>query len=124
MLWHFDSELPIYTQLVDRIKLAIAAGELAAGERMMTVRELALEAGVNPNTVQRALSELERQGLVYSQRGNGRFVTEETAVIDAARDALAREHVRRFRQAMRGLGCTEEEIMRLLEGSREEDENG
>lgn len=124
MLWHFDNELPIYTQLVHQIKFAIAAGELRPGERMMTVRDLALEAGVNPNTMQRALAELEREGLVYAQRSSGRFVTEDAGVIAAAREALAAEHVRRFRQAMRSLGCTEDEIMSFLARSRKEEEHG
>lgn len=124
MLWHFENELPIYTQLVHQIKFAIVAGEIKPGERMMTVRDLALEAGVNPNTMQRALAELEREGLVFSQRSSGRFVTEDTGVIAAAREALAAEHVRRFRQAMRGLACTEDEIMDFLAKSRKEEENG
>ena len=88
MLWHFDNELPIYTQLVSQIKRAIATGELAPGERMTPVRDLSLEAGVNPNTMQRALQQLEREGLVYSQRGNGRYITEDVAAIARATASL------------------------------------
>ena len=124
MKWSFDNELPIYTQLVYQIKFAIVAGELAPGARMATVRDLALKAGVNPNTMQRALQQLEREGLVYSQRSSGRFVTEDTAVIQAARRALAKEHVERFRASMKSLGYTGEEMKMLLEGSGEEDDNG
>ena len=74
MGWNFQNDLPIYTQLVDAIKFSIVSGELLPGARMSTVRDLALEAGVNPNTMQRALQELEREGLVFSQRSSGRFV--------------------------------------------------
>ena len=123
MVWVFENDQPIYTQLVDQIKVAIVSGELPPGARMSAVRELSLEAGVNPNTMQRALQQLEREGLVYAQRSAGRFVTEDTAVIARVREALAAERGRRFRDAMRALGCTEEEMRTLLFGSREE-ENG
>lgn len=119
MEWSFNNSQPIYSQLVQRLSLAIASGQLKPGERVMTVRDLALEAGVNPNTVQRALQELEREGLVYSQRGSGRFVTEDAAVISRTRAALASTQVASFRQAMEELGCTEEEIKTLLFGSKE-----
>ena len=75
MNWTFRSDLPIYTQLVDRFVQGIASGAMAPGARLSSVRDLATEAGVNPNTMQRALQELERQGLVYSQRTAGRYVT-------------------------------------------------
>ena len=120
MVWTFDSDQPIYTQLVDRIKFAIVSGELKPGDRMSAVRELALEAGVNPNTMQRALQQLEREGLVFAQRSAGRFVTEDTAVIGRVRAALAAQQVKRFRNAMQALGCTEEEMKTLLFGSGEE----
>ena len=120
MVWTFDSDQPIYTQLVDRIKFAIVSGELKPGDRMSAVRELALEAGVNPNTMQRALQQLEREGLVFAQRSAGRFVTEDTAVIGRVRSALAAQQVKRFRDAMQALGCTEEEMKTLLFGSGEE----
>lgn len=124
MQWHLDNELPIYTQLVGHIKRAIATGELRPGEKMTPVRELSLEAGVNPNTMQRALQQLEREGLVYPQRGNGRYVTEDVDVIGRARSALAAGHVRRYREAMRALGYTEEEMTGLLRESREEENDG
>ena len=124
MQWHFDNELPIYTQLVGHIKRAIATGELRPGEKMTPVRELSLEAGVNPNTMQRALQQLEREGLVYPQRGNGRYVTEDVDVIDGARKTLAAAHVRRYREAMRALGYSEEEMSGLLRESREEENDG
>jgi len=124
LVWSFSNDMPIYSQLVSQIKFAIASGELLPGDRMNTVRDLALEAGVNPNTMQRALQQLEREGLVYTQRSSGRFVTEDTALIRAAREALASEHVKRFRESMRSLGYTGEEMKKLLESSGEEDGNG
>ena len=119
MTWVFENDQPIYTQLVDQIKVAIVSGELPPGARMPAVRELSLEAGVNPNTMQRAMQQLEREGLVYAQRSAGRFVTEDTAVIRRVREAMAAEKVRRFREAMAALGCTEEEMRTLLFGSGE-----
>ena len=120
MVWTFDSDQPIYTQLVDRIKFAIVSGELKPGDRMSAVRELALEAGVNPNTMQRALQQLEREGLVFAQRSAGRFVTEDTDVLGRVRSALAAQQVKRVRDAMQALGCTEEDLKTLLFGSGEE----
>ena len=124
MVWSLQNDLPIYTQLVDAIKFAIVSGEFAPGARMSTVRDLALEAGVNPNTMQRALQQLEREGLVFTQRSSGRFVTEDVAVIDRARAVLATEHVRRYRDSMRSLGFSGEEMIALLTGSGEEEDNG
>ena len=124
MQWHFNQELPIYSQLVDGFRQAIAAGVLAPGARLSSVRDLSLEAGVNPNTMQRAMQQLEREGFVHSQRSLGRFVTEDTAVIDRARETLAAAHVRRYREAMRSLGFTEKEMIALLESGGEEEENG
>lgn len=124
MEWQFDNSMPIYTQLVDKIKLAIVSGEYARGQRLPGVRELAAEAGVNPNTMQRAFAELERLELVYTQRSSGRFVTEDTAVIENTKTALAREQVQSFKASMLRLGYTAEDIIRLLKGSEEEDNNG
>ena len=124
MGWNFQTDLPIYTQLVDAIKFSIVSGQLLPGARMSTVRDLALEAGVNPNTMQRALQQLEREGLVFSQRSSGRFVTEDVSVIDRARSALAAEYVRRYRDSMASLGFSEGEMGALLHGSGEEEDNG
>ena len=115
MDWQFHNDQPIYTQLVDQIKFAIVSGALPPGGRMAAVRDLALEAGVNPNTMQRALQELERQGLVYSQRTAGRFVTEDTQVIESSKRALAREQTEAFLRAMETLGYKRAEIIALLQ---------
>ena len=125
MDWEIRDDAPIYSQLVAQIKLGIAAGALSPGERLPSVRDLAAEAGVNPNTMQRALQELERQGLVYSQRTSGRFVTEETDVIENAKRSLADEQVRSFLDAMARLGYMRDDILRMLEARiREESGNG
>ena len=99
---------------MNKIKLRILSGQWAAGERIPAVRELAVEFGVNPNTMQRSLSELERDGLLYSERTSGRFVTEDQAHILRLRDSLAGAVLREFLSRMEGLGCNREEILPLL----------
>ena len=118
--WTFRNDLPIYSQLVERIKLGIISGALPPGARLNSVRDLAMEAGVNPNTMQRALSELEREGLVYSQRTAGRFVTEDQAVIEQAKKILAEGQIKSFLAAMRELGYDRAEILALLKEEKEE----
>ena len=122
MEWKFRSDLPIYSQLVEQIKLGIVSGSLLPGERLMSVRDMATEAGVNPNTMQRALQELERDGMVYSQRTAGRFVTENMQVIEREKKKLAEEQIRSFLEAMKKLGYRREEILTLLK--EKEEENG
>ena len=121
MEWHFRNDQPIYTQLTQQITLAILSGSIPSGGRLPTVRELAAEAGVNPNTMQRALTELERDGLVYSQRTTGRFVTEDQAMIASAKRSLAERHIQAFLEAMTHLGYGREEILTLL---RQEETKG
>ena len=121
MDWTFNNDMPIYTQLVDKIKLSIVSGQLLPGEKLSTVRELAAEAKVNPNTMQRAFQELEREGLVFSQRSNGRFVTEDMEVIMEAKKAMAQTYIRSFVESMEQLGYTGEEIISLIKGEKEED---
>ena len=114
MNWSFQGDAPIYTQLVEQIKVAIVTGAFPSGERLPSVRDLATEAGVNPNTMQRALAQLESEQLVYSQRTAGRFVTEDSRVIGSAKRELAQRHVERFLAAMHRLGIEQEEIDGLL----------
>lgn len=114
MIWSFSNDLPIYTQLVGQIKTAIATGVFPPGERLPSVRDLATEAGVNPNTMQRALSQLESEGLVYSQRTAGRFVTEDQEKIAGAKRELAQQHIAQFIRAMDGLRFSREEMTVLL----------
>ena len=105
-----------------QIKLAIVSGVYLPGERLAPVRELAMEAGVNPNTMQRALQELEREGMVYTQRTSGRFVTEDTKVIESAKKLLAESQIKSFLEQMTRLGYPREEIVSLLKASIGEEE--
>ena len=114
MKWQFSNDAPIYTQLIDQLQRRIVTGVLLPGERLPSVRDLATEAGVNPNTMQRALAELERDGLVFSQRTAGRFVTEDKTMIEQAKRGLAERHIKTFLAAMLRLGYQPEEIITLL----------
>ena len=122
MEWDFRNDQPIYSQLTQRLTEAIVSGIYAPGEKLPSVRELALEAGVNPNTVQRALTELEREGLVFSQRTAGRFVTENENMIVNAKLRIADERVSEFLRSMKTLGCGRQEIISLIEGAKEDEE--
>ena len=123
MQWKFDGNAPIYTQLVDQMKLGIVSGEWIPGQRIPAVRELAVDAGVNPNTMQRALEELERQGLMFSQRTSGRFVTEDREMIENAKRTLANRHISAFIRQMQALGYTRQEIVAMLEESERGEEH-
>lgn len=114
MSWDFNSTTPIYVQIIEHIKLNIAVGEYKAGEKLLSVRELAAEAEVNPNTMQKALSELERDGLLFTQRTAGRFVTEDRESILKLREQLAEEHLDMFLKKMKSLGYTREESLEML----------
>ena len=122
MDWSFRNDQPIYSQLIQRLTEAIVSGVYAPGEKLPAVRELALEAGVNPNTVQRSLTELEREGLVFSQRTAGRFVTENENMIVNAKLRIADERVSEFLRSMKTLGCGRQEIISLIEGAKEDEE--
>lgn len=114
MNFNFNNDAPIYTQLVEQIKIAIVTGQFERGGKLPAVRELASQAGVNPNTAQRAMAELEREGLVCSQRTSGRLVTEDQGLIELTKRSLARRHVERFLSAMTELGIGQDEVITLL----------
>ncbi len=115
MAWNLDNDRPIYLQLMERIRLDIVAGLYHPGDKLPSVRDLALEAAVNPNTMQKALSELERDGLVYSQRTSGRFITEDTTMLKCLKTELATEQIRQFFEKMKQLGFENNEILALIE---------
>lgn len=115
MAWNLNSDRPIYAQILEVIQIRIIAGVYKPGEKIPSVRELAAEAGVNPNTMQKALTELERSGLVMSVRTSGRVVTEDMEMIRQIREHLAREQVQEFIDRMKKLGFGREEVLRLLE---------
>lgn len=110
----FQPNAPIYLQLMERIQLRIVSGALLPGEKVLPVRELASLYEVNPNTMQRALTELEREGLLYTERTSGRFVTTDKVLISQTRKRLATEKTTEFLKAMQEIGCTNEEIAALL----------
>ncbi len=110
----FNVNLPIYLQIMEQIRRRIVTGEWRAGERVPSVRELAAVFGVNPNTMQRALSELEREELLYSERTAGRFITADTARIDALRARMAKDTCTRFLHEMGQLGYARNEVLSML----------
>ena len=110
MPWEFRDDAPLYAQLMDQLQRRIVSGSLPPGDRLPSVRELAAQAGVNPNTMQRALMEMERRDLVYSQRTAGRFVTRDTEVIRRLREELAQAQITAFLEGMRELGYSAAEI--------------
>ena len=114
MAWNLSSDRPIYAQILEVIQLRIIVGQYRPGEKIPSVRELAAEAGVNPNTMQKALTELERSGLVMAQRTSGRMVTENKEMIREIRNQLAREQVQEFVNKMKELGFERDEIVTLL----------
>lgn len=124
MAWTFDSERPIYTQLLEQIRLSIISGMYPPGSRLPSVRELAIDAAVNPNTMQKALSELEQSGLLYSQRTSGRFVTEDTALIEQIRRDTAQEFLSEFMEKMRQLGYKKEDILNLIKQDQTLEDGG
>lgn len=114
MAWDLDTDRPIYAQLVERIQMQIVSGQYPAGGKLPSVRELAAVAAVNPNTMQKAFAELERSGLIITQRTNGRTVTEDQEKIRDIKETLAQEHVNNFFTKMKELGYTEQEAIGLL----------
>lgn len=113
-MWYFTSDRPIYLQLQEQIKFAIVSGLYESGGKLPAVRDLAQEAAVNPNTVQRALAELERGGLVFSQRTSGRFVTEDSAVIEKLKDEMAKELIDAFLEKMAAIGFSTSETAEII----------
>lgn len=115
MAWTFDEKLPIYAQIAQHIKLKIISQEIKTGEKLPTVRDYAQEAGVNPNTMQRAFTKLEREGMVYSKRTSGRFVTEDEALIAKVRKEVAETELAQFVKKMTSIGFEQNDIVPILE---------
>ena len=120
MKWDFKSGEPIYQQIMRVLRTQIASGEYPPGCRFPAVRELALEAGVNPNTMQRALAELEREGLLETVRTTGKFVTEDQELISRMRSELAADSIRALIGNLKNLGLTEDQILKEVEHSLKE----
>lgn len=114
MNWTFTDDRPIYLQIVEQIKLGILANEFPPGSQVPSVRDLALDAEVNPNTMQKALSKLEDTGLMHTERTSGRFVTEDETMINKLKNDLAKEHTQQFLDSIKKLGMTNEEILSFI----------
>lgn len=121
MTWILDSSRPIYLQLQEELELRIVTGIYPPGSQLPGVRALAQEAAVNPNTMQKALQELERAGLVFAQRTSGRFVTEDTQLMDGMRQHLALEQAKTFLDRMKKLGISKEEALALVSRAEKEE---
>lgn len=123
MAWDLANDRPIYAQLVETIQMQIVSGSYPPGAKLPTVRELAAEAAVNPNTMQKAFSELERSGLIITQRTNGRNVTEDKELIQGIRSKLASEYQTGFFEKMQKLGFSEKEAIEFLKQSHEREKS-
>ncbi|MGR6897258.1 GntR family transcriptional regulator [Rummeliibacillus sp. BSL5] len=110
MTKEFQASKPIYIQIADHLSSQIVRREIKPGEKLPSVREMAIVSGVNPNTVQRTYSEMERMGIVETKRGQGTFVIQNEEIVDSLKTQLQREIIDRFVQSMRGLGLSEEDI--------------
>lgn len=119
MAWELNSDRPIYSQLSDEIKTRIICGRYQPNEKIPSVRELAMEAGVNPNTMQRALMELERSELIITRRSIGHMVTDDTQLIEKAKYDTAINAIQQFFHQMNELGYSDEQLLQLI-NNREE----
>lgn len=111
MKWELDSDRPVYLQLVEQIQAGIISGHYKPGDKLPSVRDLAAEATVNPNTMQKALADLERTELIYTNRTSGRFITSDEAMIQKLKEKSAKELVQEFIEKMRQLGFKPEESL-------------
>lgn len=114
MKFIFDNDRPIYIQLVEQLELFIISGKISPGEKLPSVRDLALKTRVNPNTMQKALIELENLKLIYTKRTNGKFVTEDQKLIDSYREKYAKEKSLSYFNSMKELGYNKEETIDYL----------
>ncbi|PNT92329.1 GntR family transcriptional regulator [Clostridium thermosuccinogenes] len=114
MQWNIDSERPVYIQLLEHIQANIISGNFKPGDKLPSVRDLAAEAGVNPNTMQRALTELERMELIYTNRTSGRYITSDIGVIKKLKERSAMNIIEEFLDKMKKIGFNEDEILELL----------
>lgn len=115
MAWEFKNDRPIYAQILEHMELDILSGKYSPGEKVPSVRELAADAAVNPNTMQRAMVELERRGFVYTERTNGRFITENMDMLQDVKKRIAEEYIGEFVDKMKKIGYSEEEVKNLMQ---------
>ena len=115
MEYVFDNERPIYIQLVEMIRIDIVSGKFKKGQKLPSVRELALMMKVNPNTMQKALAELEDEKLIYTERTNGKYVTEDEKLIEKVKKKLAQEKVNNYLNSMKNIGINYELAIQYLQ---------
>ena len=115
MEYNFENDRPIYIQIVEKIRTQIVSGTLLQGQRLLSVRELALEYKVNPNTMQKALVELENEGLVYTERTNGKFVTSNKKLVQKVKNELAKEKVTKYINDMKDIGIEYKDAVEYLQ---------
>jgi len=121
MTWKLTQNKPIYQQLAEHVELDIIMKKYDLSEKLPSVRDLALEAGVNPNTMQRALTLLEDKGLVYSERTAGRFITSDSKIISDLHIELANNYTELYFNEMKSLGFSTEEILTFINKLKEEE---
>ena len=114
MSFNFDNNIPIYIQLAEQLKTEIISGKITTGERLLSVRDLALNYKVNPNTMQRALTELEETGLIFTERTNGKFVTNDTELILKYKKHYAESLVNNFLGSMSDIGFSKDDTIKFL----------
>lgn len=120
MAWSFNEYTPVYLQIVDRIRNDIISGVYEKGAQIPPVRQLALTAAVNPNTVQHALTELESEGIIYSRGTSGRFVTDDLEIIASARQEAARKLIKDFIKQAGSMSIDKKELIKMLEEEENE----
>lgn len=121
MNWTFTDDRPIYLQIVEQIQIGILSNEFPPGSNVPSVRDLAMEAEVNPNTMQKALAKLEDSGLMHTERTSGRFVTKDETMINNLKKNLAKEHTKQFLDSIKKLGMNKDEVIAMIEKEMKED---
>lgn len=111
----FEASKPIYMQIAEQIYKQLVRTEIKPGDKLLSVREMAVQSGVNPNTIQRAYAEMERMGFVETRRGQGTFVIEDEGIVDRLKSQFQSEIMNTFVQSMRELGYTKEDMLASLE---------
>lgn len=124
MTWEFNKDSPIYSQIVEKIETKIVSGEYKKGDKLLSIRDLATEAGVNPNTIQKAMAELERRGLIGTNRASGKFITEDEALIKATREQQAFKAAEELYNKLRNMGYARKEARELFDQVTEKVEKG
>lgn len=122
MNFEFDNNIPIYIQLVDQLKIYIISGRLKPGDKILSVRELAFQTKVNPNTMQKALVELEELGLIYTERTNGKYVTTDIELIEKYKKEYAKKISQKFLFNMKNIGFSNKDAIKYLENLKGEKE--